>query len=118
MLRTYLSMFLLLCLVIQIAPLSLVHSHEDHSGEVGHFIAQLDPSDVHDGENVSDEHHESEEDCNICEIQQSLNNQAYTFGKQMSVLTAVNQTTIWLGVSASVDDYLLKNTPGRAPPLG
>ena len=119
LLQTYLSVVLLLCLVTQVAPLSLLHSHEDHLTEVGHDINSID-TDFHDAdaEYAEDTHHDSSEnECNVCKTQQSLNNQAYTVGKQISIFNFTKQSVILLDLEASVDDHLLKNNPGRAPPL-
>ena len=119
LLHTYLSAVLLLCLVIQVAPLSLLHSHEDHLTEVGHDINSID-TDFHDAnaEYTEDTHHDSSEnECNVCKVQQSLNNQAYTVGRQISIFNFTKQSVILLDLEASVDDHLINSTSGRAPPL-
>ena len=115
LLTKYISAVLLLCLVIQIAPLSLLHSHEDHLTEVEHDIHSMDDADA---EYIDDMHHDSEEnECNICKIQQSLNNQAYTLGEQVSIFNFTGQTSVLLNLEASIDDHLIKSTLGRGPPL-
>lgn len=116
--RTYLSVVLLLCLAVQFAPLSLVHSHEDHDhSELAHHTISSSIDGDHDGVVTDNIHNESsEEKCHICEIQQSLNNQAYTLGKQVSVFNDAPQVVDFLGLESSVDNYLIKSTSGRAPP--
>jgi hypothetical protein len=118
MLRTYLSVVLLLCLAVSFAPLSLIHSHDDHNhAEVAHHAISSTSIDDHDEVVANDIHHESsEEECKICEIQQSLNNQAYTINKQASVLNDAPQVVDCLGLESSVDTYLIESTSGRAPP--
>ena len=118
--RTYLSVVLLLCLVIQLVPLNLMHSHDDHSADVEHCINSIhDDADYSDGaEYVDDAHHESSsDDCGICKVQQSLSNQAYTATNQRSVFNFANKVETCLDVNDSLNDYLIKRTSGRAPPL-
>ena len=115
LLTKYISAVLLLCLVIQVAPLSLLHSHEDHLTEVEHDINSIDDTDV---DYIEDANHDSEEnECNICKIQQSLNNQAYTLGEQISIFNFTGQTSVLLNLEASIDDHLIKSTLGRGPPI-
>lgn len=119
LMRTYISAVLLLCLLIQVAPLNLLHSHEDHRSEVGFGINSnhTDFSDT-DSEQAQDAHHESSDtDCNVCEVQQSLNNQAFTLVKQVGIFNFSKQSVFLLDSEDSVDEYLLHNTSGRAPPL-
>lgn len=118
-LRKYLSAILLLCLLIQLAPLSLLHSHEDHLTEIGHNINSIHDHDAHHGNSVIDNTHNesSEEECNVCKIQQSLNNQAYSLGKQVHVFNFKTQSVVFLELGTSIDDHLIKSTSGRAPPL-
>jgi len=110
----YISVVLLLCLVIQITPLSLLHSHENQLTEVGHDINSM----YADNEYIDDIHHDSEEnECSICKIQQSLNNQAYTFGDQIRVFSFLEQSSVSINLEVSIDDHLIKSTSGRAPPI-
>ncbi|MFT6983320.1 MAG: hypothetical protein ACJAUD_002092 [Crocinitomicaceae bacterium] len=115
LLSTYISAVLLLCLVIQVAPLSLLHSHEDHLSEVEHDINSMDDADA---EYIDDMHHDSaENECNVCKIQQSLNNQTYTLGEQVSTFNCTEQSSVLLSLEVSIDDHLIKNTSGRGPPF-
>lgn len=116
-LRKYLSSVLLLCLLIELVPLSLFHSHEDHVSEVGHDVDSIDNTDHH-GEYLADNSHDhsSENECDICKIQQSLNNQAYSFGKQVHVFNFTKQSAYFLNAETSVDNHHIRSTPGRAPP--
>lgn len=116
--RTYLSVVLLLALAIQFAPLSLMHSHEDH----GHAEATQEVISSHDandfgGEYVNGAHDESsQEDCHICDIQQSLNNQSYTPSSQTAITNFGIQVIEFSGVEASDENYLIESLSGRAPP--
>ena len=116
MVRTYLSRLLLVCLVIQISPITLFHSHEDHHDEE-HSLSLDTSHDGLDGDYFFDADHDSEEDCHICQVQQSFNNQAYTISQQIIDFDRVNRSAISLDVAASIDDYLLNGTSGRAPPV-
>jgi hypothetical protein len=115
LLSTYISAVLLLCLVIQVAPLSLLHSHEDHLTEVEHDINSIDDADV---DYVEDANHDSaENECNVCKIQRSLNNQTYTLGEQVSIFNFTGQSSVLLNLEVSIDDHLTKSTLGRGPPI-
>jgi hypothetical protein len=115
LLSKYISAVLLLCLVIQIAPLSLLHSHEDHLTEIEHGIHSMDDANA---EYVDDTHPDSEENkCNVCKVQQSLNNQTYTLVEQVSIFNFTGQTSVLLHLDACIDDHLIKNTSGRGPPF-
>jgi hypothetical protein len=114
--RTYLSRLLLVCLVIQISPISLFHSHADHHDEEHSVKIDMAQSDL-SGDYLYDADHDSEEDCHICQVQQSFNNQAYTISEQNIDFDAVTRSAISLDVVASIDDYLLNGSPGRAPPV-
>jgi len=114
LLSKYISVVLLLCLVIQITPLSLLHSHEDHLTEVEHDVNTM----YADNEHIDDIHHDSEEnECSICKIQQSSNNQAYTVGEQIRVFSFFEQSSVSISLEVSIDDHLIKRTSGRAPPI-
>jgi hypothetical protein len=115
LLSKYISAVLLLCLVIQVAPLSLLHSHEDHLTEVAHDTHSIDDADA---EYIDCTHHDSaENECNVCKAQQSLNNQTYTLGEQGSTFNFTGQSSVLLNLEASIDDHLIKSTSGRGPPL-
>lgn len=120
LIRTYLSVVLLLCLVMQLVPITLVHSHDDHAAEVEHCINSIhDDLDYSDGAEYVDEAHDEShlDDCGICKVQQSLTNQAYTVAKQISVFSFAKKANTRLDVIDSLDDYLTNRTSGRAPPL-
>ncbi|MFT6503543.1 MAG: hypothetical protein ACJASQ_003680 [Crocinitomicaceae bacterium] len=115
LLSTYISVVLLLCLVIQVAPLSLLHSHEDHLTEVEHDTNSMDDADA---DYIDETNHDSaENECNVCKIQQSLNNQTYTLGEQDSIFNFYGQSSVSLNLEASIDDHLIKSTSGRGPPF-
>ncbi|MFT7344282.1 MAG: hypothetical protein ACI9XP_000865 [Lentimonas sp.] len=112
LLSKYISAVLLLCLVIQVAPLSLLHSHEDHLTEVERDIHSMDHAD-----HIDDTHHDSvENDCNVCKIQQSLNNQTFTLVEQVSIFNFTGRSSELLNLEASIDDHLIRNTSERGPP--
>ena len=118
LIRTYLSVVLLLSLAIQFAPMSLMHSHENH-GDLRVVQKTISSHDADENglEYVSDANDESsEDDCTICEIQQSLNNQAYTLSKQTSVLNFDVQLREYSDVKVSAANYLIESISGRAPP--
>jgi hypothetical protein len=115
LLSKYISAVLLLCLVIQVAPLSLLHSHEDHLTEVEHDTHSIDDADA---EYIDCTHHDSaENECNVCKIQQTLNNQTYTLGEQVSIFNFTERSSVLLGLEVSIDDHLIKNTSVRGPPF-
>ncbi|MDG1332375.1 MAG: hypothetical protein P8P74_08590 [Crocinitomicaceae bacterium] len=118
MMRTYLSVVLLLALAVQFAPLSLMHSHEDHGhAEIAHEAISSHDEDSFGGEYVSDTHDESsQEDCHICDIQQSLNNQSYTPSNQTAITNFGIRVIEFSGVQASDENYLIESLSGRAPP--
>ncbi len=118
-LRKYLSAVLLLCLLIELVPSSLLHSHEDHLSEVGHNINSIHNAETYDDELVADQTHNesSEDECNVCKIQQYLNNQSYSLDKQVHIFSFTKLSVILLDSEAFVDDHLIRSTSGRAPPL-
>jgi hypothetical protein len=114
LLSKYISAVLLLCLVIQVAPLSLLHSHEDHLTKVQHDIHSMDDSDA---DYIDDIHHDSDEnECNVCKIQQALNNQTFTLVEQVSIFNFMGRSSELITSEVSIDDHLRKNTSERGPP--
>jgi hypothetical protein len=115
LLSKYISAVLLLCLVIQVAPLSLLHSHEDHLTEVEHDPHSMDGADA---EYIDGTHHDSaENECNVCKAQQSLNNQTFTLVEQVRIFYFTGRYSELINLEASIDDHLIKSTSGRGPPL-
>lgn len=103
---------------MQLSPLSLIHSHEDHGDtEVVQKTSSSQDSDENGLDYISHASDESSEDaCTICEIQQSLNNQAYTLSKQTAVSNFGVQIRAYQGAEVSNDNYLVESISGRAPP--
>lgn len=117
LIRTYLSLILLLSLAIQFAPLSLMHSHDDHGHvEIVQKTISSHDADENGSEHVSDANESSEDDCTICEIQQSLNNQAYTLSKQTAVSNFGVYIPEYSDVEVLSENYLIESISGRAPP--
>ncbi len=117
LMRTYLSFVLLLCLAIKFVPLSLMHSHEDHGGtHVTHEAISFHEADVNGADCVFNSADESAEDCDVCDVQQSLNHQAYTVGKQTTIPNFGLQRIDDSAVEGSCANYLLESISGRAPP--
>lgn len=113
--RTYLSVFVLLCLAVQFIPLTALHSHEDHHDEVKHAVVEH-TDEVNSDSSASDFQFETSDDCDLCDLLLALNDQHLSFHTPNDMAFIGYQHAEFLGTSNFLFGDLNFAVRGRAPP--
>jgi len=116
--RSYISMFLLLCLALEYTALSLMHSHDDDHHE-HHLHATTFELDVEHSDStheciVSKESHE--EACKVCELLHASNSQTYLINTQLGLFNFSDQDDRTSNPEIANIHFLSREFAGRAPP--